>query len=174
MGIPDSHARPLRWLRRIGPTLLVACALLLAACGGGGDPFLEEYATTRPAEAALVGDYRLQWQTAVKTDPADVDLDRARLTLAADGTFRAVAVPIFRPINDGFAFDKVVDAQGRWQLAPHGAVADGDSFRNIWGVQFDGPLVYGFAYVTGRNAPHGLIIHTGAPTTGAVVYFARE
>jgi hypothetical protein len=160
-------------LSRLTSLLAVAALLLLAACRGGGDPYLEEYATSRPAEAGLSGVYVLKWQTATREDPPEVALDRARITLNADGTFTAENLPIFRPINDGFAFDELVDVQGAWQLETRGAVADGDTFREIWGMRLTGPLEYDFAYITGSAAPHGLLIHTGAPASGAAVYFVR-
>lgn len=151
---------------------IVAVVLLLTACRSG-DPYLEEYVTSRPAEATVAGVYFFKWQTASRDDPSGVNLERARLTLNPDGTFTAVDVPIFRPTNDSFAFDQLASGEGTWQLATRGAIADGDSFREIWGVRLDGPLAYDFAHLTSATAPHGLLIHAGVPTAGAVVYFAQ-
>jgi len=160
--------------RLVRSLLAAACALLLVACRGAGDPYLEEYVTNRPPEAVITGVYFFKWQTAGQDVPTQVDLDDARLTLHADGTYTAVGLPIFRPTNDAFAFDKIVSAQGAWQLDARGAVADGDTFRAIWGVRFDGQIEYDFAYLTGPQNPQGLMFHAGAPTADAVVYFARE
>jgi hypothetical protein len=173
MGISLRFPPATRSAVRRAAALFAAAALLLTACRGG-DPYLDEYATSRPAETALVGAYRMQWQTATQDDPAALASAPARLVLAADGTFRAEGLPIFRPTNDAFAFDKLTDAEGRWELTTRGAVADGDSFLEIWGVRFTGGFDYDFAYVTGKQAPHGLLIHAGAPTRNAALYFVRE
>jgi hypothetical protein len=172
--VSTRHHQPLtRRFPRLASLFAVAALLLLTACRGGGDPYLEEYVTSRPAEAGLIGVYILKWQTATKDDPPEVALDRARIMLNADGTFTADNLPIFRPINDGFAFDKLVNVQGTWQLETRGAVADGDTFREIWGMRLTGPPEYDFAYLTGSAESHGLLIHTGAPASGAAVYFVR-
>ncbi|MCX6018001.1 MAG: hypothetical protein NTZ50_05750 [Chloroflexi bacterium] len=153
------------------PTSLLALALLLVACSSV-DPYLSEYVLSRPAEAELVGRYHLKWQTAQKEDPPEVQLSRVSLELRSDGTFVAENVPVWRPINDGFALDRIVSTQGRWRVESLGSVADGASFREIWGVRFDTP--FGFANATGAAAPYGLLFHAGAPITGAASYYTRE
>lgn len=92
----------------------VATILMLSFLSGcGGDPYAGYYAKTKPNQQWFVGEWTLQ-----PGSPGTSQSRPTKLTLQADGSFRAVnyPAPALGSLGAGAAF---VDGEGTWGVGPH-------------------------------------------------------
>ena len=156
------------------PFAILALTLLL---GCQYNPYAHLFTTTQPKQEDVAGSYSLSKQTIMPGGLGFLQGQRCVLELRGDGTFSVTNYPTwteaFSSTNGQFVAS--ISTTGRWSCDTVGTVSDGGTSQSYWGVRLsDADTQLDSLALTGKTAPHGLIMTYGDPDSGTVMIFGKK
>ena len=141
------------------------------------NPYAHLFTTTQPKQEDVAGIYLLTEQTIMPGGLGFLQGQQCMLDLLGNGTFSVTNCPTWMkvPSPKNGQFVASISTTGRWSCNTVGTVSIGDTSQPYWGVQFsDADTQLASLALTGKTAPHGLIMTYGDPDSGTVMIFEKK